>query len=113
MNKTVAHVKNMCRQGALPFLALCALALLFESAVRSQTPSQTLSVPPDSPRWELEGQAKVAEYQGRKHLFLDGGAATVKDFEMRDGVVDGCPLLMSTAAADSAVTSTGDVPSAA
>jgi hypothetical protein len=50
--------------------------------------SQTLSVPPDSPRWNLEGQAKVAEYQGRKALFLDGGAATLKDFEMRDGVVD-------------------------
>src|SRR5208283_2864153 len=32
-------------------------------------------------------QAKVTEYQGRKCLFLDGGAATVKDFEMRDGVV--------------------------
>jgi hypothetical protein len=36
----------------------------------------------------LEGQAKAAEYQGRKCLFLDGGAATLKDFEMRDGVVD-------------------------
>ena len=56
-------------------------------AVRAQTP-QTLSVPPDSPRWELEGEAKPAEYQGRKCLLLDGGAATLKDFEMRDGVVD-------------------------
>jgi len=49
---------------------------------------QTLSIPPDSPRWELEGQAKPAEYQGRKCLFLDGGAAILKDFEMRDGVLD-------------------------
>ena len=32
--------------------------------------------------------AKAAEYQGRKSLLLDGGAAIVKDFEMRDGVVD-------------------------
>jgi hypothetical protein len=55
------------------------LALLLASA---------LAVPPDSPRWELEGQAKVAEYQGRKALLLDGGSATLKDFEMRDGVVD-------------------------
>jgi hypothetical protein len=47
-----------------------------------------LSIPPDSPRWELEGQAKPADYQGRKSLFLDGGAAVLKDFEMRDGVVD-------------------------
>jgi hypothetical protein len=53
----------------------------------SQTP-QTLSVPADSPRWDLQGEAKAAEYQGRKCLFLNGGAATLKDFEMRDGVVD-------------------------
>jgi hypothetical protein len=50
--------------------------------------AQALSIPPDSPRWELEGQAKPAEYQGRKCLFLDGGAAILKDFEMRDGVLD-------------------------
>jgi hypothetical protein len=30
----------------------------------------------------------VAEYQGRKCLLLDGGAATLKDLEMRDGVID-------------------------
>jgi hypothetical protein len=47
-----------------------------------------LSVPADSPRWDLQGQAKVAEYQGRKSLLLDGGAAILKDFEMRDGVID-------------------------
>ncbi len=62
-------------------------ALLFVSSVYAQ-PSQTLSVPPDSPRWELEGQAKTTEYQGRKCLYLDGGAATLKDLEMRDGVID-------------------------
>jgi hypothetical protein len=63
---------------------------LFESAAHSQTPqtSQTISVPADSPRWDLEGQARTAEYQGRKSLFLDGGAAILKDLEMRDGVVD-------------------------
>src|SRR5262245_2002489 len=57
------------------------------SAISAQT-SQTLSVPPDSPRWELEGEARPADYQGRKCLFLDGGAATLKDFQFRDGVVD-------------------------
>ncbi len=71
----------------LRHLAVCALAILFGSAAHSQTP-QTLSIPPDSPRWALEGQAKAAEYQGRKALFLDGGAATLNDFEMRDGVID-------------------------
>src|SRR5208282_1265852 len=77
----------MCRPAMLRHLGLCALAFLLESAAQAQAP-QTLSVPADSPRWELEGQAKPAEYQGRKCLFLDGGAATVNDFEMRDGVVD-------------------------
>lgn len=53
---------------------------------RPQT--QTLSIAPDSPRWSLDGQAKPAEYQGRKSLYLDGGVATVKDLELRDGVID-------------------------
>jgi hypothetical protein len=90
------------RSGSAPavvWFAAALTALVFTAApeakasaprVRTQSAaqSQTLSVPPDSPRWELEGQAKPAEYQGRKCLFLDGGAATLKDFEMRDGVVD-------------------------
>lgn len=68
-------------------IAPCSFVLLLASAAYSQAP-QTLSFPPDSPRWELEQQAKVADYQGRKCLLLDGGAATLKDFEMRDGVID-------------------------
>jgi hypothetical protein len=57
------------------------------AAVAFQT-QQSLSVPVDSPRWELEGTTKVTEYQGRKALLLDGGGATLKDFELRDGVID-------------------------
>ena len=53
----------------------------------AQTPP-ALSVAPDSPRWVLEGKASAVDHQGRRCLLLDGGAATVKDFEMRDGVVD-------------------------
>jgi hypothetical protein len=68
-------------------LATWAASLLFASVARADAPP-TLSVPPDSPRWELEGRASATEYQGRKCLLLDGGAAAVKDFEMRDGVVD-------------------------
>jgi hypothetical protein len=49
---------------------------------------QTLSIPADSPRWDLQGEAKVSEYLGRKCIALEGGAAIVKDFEMRDGVID-------------------------
>jgi len=45
-------------------------------------------VPAESPRWELEGEAKPVEYQGRKCILLNGGAATLKDFELRDGVID-------------------------
>ncbi len=73
------------------FIALvviaCTASSLALQGVAAQA-AQTLSVPPDSPRWQLEGQAKPAEYQGRKCLFLDGGAAVLKDFEMRDGVLD-------------------------
>ena len=65
-------------------LAACAFALL---AARVAS-SETIPVPPDSPRWELEGKASVAEHQGRKCLLLDGGGATLKDFELRDGVID-------------------------
>jgi hypothetical protein len=50
--------------------------------------SQMLALPPDSTRWELEGQAKVADFQGRKCLSLNGGGATVKDFTLRDGIID-------------------------
>lgn len=66
------------------YLAVTALALFLALAAHSQT----LSVPADSPRWQLEGKASVADYQGRKCLLLDGGAATLKDFELRDGVID-------------------------
>jgi len=58
------------------------------SAAQGAPSPQIVSIPPDSPRWELQGQAKATEYQGRKCLFLDGGAAIVKDLEMRDGVID-------------------------
>lgn len=50
--------------------------------------AQTLSIPPDSPRWKLEGDAKATEYSCRKAIYLNGGGATLKDFEMRDGVID-------------------------
>jgi len=66
---------------------IALFAILSAPFVHSQ-PRQTLSVPADSPRWDLEGQAKKVEYQGRKSLFLDGGAAVLKDLEMRDGVID-------------------------
>jgi hypothetical protein len=70
----------------LRYLALLPLIVLCLS-IRLVT-AQTLSVPADSPRWDLQQQAKVVDYQGRKALLLDGGAAVLKDFEMRDAVID-------------------------
>src|SRR5436190_12615246 len=54
---------------------------------RSQSP-QDQSIPPDSPSWELRGQAKATEYQGRSCLYIDGGTATLRDLELRDAVID-------------------------
>ena len=70
-------------------LLLLSLALFAPAGavLRAQT-SQVLGLAPDSPRWDFQGQAKAAEYLGRKAILLDGGAATVKDLEMRDGVID-------------------------
>lgn len=77
------------------------VAQLASASARAQSPAasgdpaspggqlpQALSIAPDSPRWELEGEARVAEYLGRKCLYLAGGGAGLKDFEMRDGVID-------------------------
>jgi hypothetical protein len=75
------------RNDPLGFVAARSALWETQDAPASST-SQGLSVAPDSPRWELEGAAKVAEYQGRKCLYLDGGAATLKDLEMRDGIID-------------------------
>ena len=50
--------------------------------------AQTESIPPDSPRWQLEGKAEPVDYLDRRCLRLDGGVATLKDFEIADGVID-------------------------
>jgi hypothetical protein len=67
---------------------LAVFAICFVSIISAAQSTQPLSVSPDSPRWDLQGQAKLAEYQGRKCLLLDGGVAVLKDFELRDGVID-------------------------
>jgi hypothetical protein len=65
-----------------------ALAFGFLCSVAHAQPSTTHSIPPDSPRWHLEGRAAAGEYLGRKCLSLNGGEATVKDLELRDGIID-------------------------
>lgn len=74
--------------GCSRFGLLCALlASLIAPALRSQT-LETLAVAADSPRWELQGEARAIDSLGRKCLSLNGGAAVLSDFELRDGVID-------------------------
>jgi len=70
---------HMRKQAMHRHLALWAIALLLASAADSQTPPMA-SVPADSPRWDLQGQAKATEYQGRKCLLLDSGTAASERF---------------------------------
>jgi hypothetical protein len=67
--------------------AFAVLTLALADVSSPQTPA-TLSVPADSPRWELQGEAKPEKHQGRSSLYLNGGLAVLKDFDFRDGVVD-------------------------
>ena len=62
-----------------------ALRLLVASTAAS---GQLLAVPPDSSRWDMQGTAKITDYLGRKSILLDGGAAILRNFDMRDAVVD-------------------------
>jgi len=45
-------------------------------------------IPADTLHWHLEGDARIEEHQGRPALYLDGAAAVLKDFVMRDAVID-------------------------
>ena len=69
------------------FLGMVGIAAFWATSAAAQS-SASISVPPDTSRWELQGQAKPTEYLGRKCLLLDGGAAILKGMEMRDGVID-------------------------
>lgn len=71
----------------MPRIALAALALLLPISLAAHA-QETLAFAPDSPRLELQGRARVADFLGRKAVLLDGGAAVIKDFELADGVID-------------------------
>ncbi len=73
------------REKSLGFAVWLALSAVFVGGICA---AQTGSIPADSPRWQLEGKAQVADYLGRRCLWLDGGVATLKDFEITDGVID-------------------------
>ena len=78
----------MMKKREIIYLVLVFAAPPSTPAQNNSPAAQAISLPPDSPRWEFEGEAKPVEYLGRKSIYLDGGAATVKDLEMRDGVID-------------------------
>jgi len=50
--------------------------------------AQVESFQADSPRWQLGPKSKVTDYLGRRCLALGDDVATLKDFEMTDGVID-------------------------
>lgn len=70
-------------------MKMLLVLLLFAPALSMAARSlDALEVAPGSPRWDLQGNAKATVYRGRKCLQLDGGAASLKEFELSDGVVD-------------------------
>ena len=54
----------------------------------SRRAAEAESFPPDSPRWQLGPQANITDYLGRRCLALEVDVATLKDFEMSDGVIE-------------------------
>jgi hypothetical protein len=54
----------------------------------SLSAAEAESFPADSPRWQLGPKAQVTDYLGRRCLALEDEKATLKDFEITDGVID-------------------------
>jgi hypothetical protein len=69
-------------------LTLLLAAMLLSPSRAGAQSAGAVALPPDSAHWLFEGNAEVTEYLGRRCIMLDGGAATVKDLELRDGVID-------------------------
>ncbi len=63
-------------------------SILAVVSLSSASLAQTISLPPDSPRWEFLGQARTIDHLGRRCLSLDDAAASVRDFEFTDGIID-------------------------
>lgn len=63
----------------------CILGMLLVSHTFSQT---SVSIPADTAHWDLQGKAKITDYQGRPSIYLEGGVAILKDMEIRDGIID-------------------------
>ncbi len=68
-------------------LAVLTLLAALGTSARAQD-STTLAAPADTAHWDLEGNAKIVQKDGRAAIELDGAAAVLKNFELRDGVMD-------------------------
>ena len=68
-------------------LLLLSAKLLIPIGAGAQS-ANAVALSPDSAHWVFEGNAEVTDYLGRRCIMLDGGAATAKDLELRDGVID-------------------------
>ena len=81
-------IKQITPKGRAPMQIRIALIYLLtlvaasSSYAASSSQLQSLSLPADSPRWDLQGEVKTAEYQGRKCIYLNGGSAVVKERPM-------------------------------
>jgi len=67
---------------------LAAALAVTVTCAGSLAAAEAESFPADSPRWQLGPKAKVTDYLGRPCLALEDEIATLKDFEMTDGVID-------------------------
>lgn len=67
---------------------LAAMLAISVTSLGSLGAAESESFPADSPRWQLGPNAKVTDYLGRRCLALEDEKATLKDFEITDGVID-------------------------
>lgn len=81
---TSARLWNV-RDKSIKIILRLGLGVACLGAIRT---AQAESIPTDSPRWQLAGKARATEHLGRRCLWLQDGAASLKDFEMTDGVID-------------------------
>lgn len=78
--RALAHSGRTASRCRVPVLALLLTPTILMA--------QRVAIPLDSARWDLQGRAQVREYLGRTCLALDGGEATLRDFTLRDGIID-------------------------
>jgi len=68
--------------------AASLLATIFLFVPTTARAEDALAVPPDSSHWDFEGKVQATEHLGRPCLFMNGGAAILRNFTMRDAVID-------------------------